>query len=354
MITRFRVSASILIGTSLTLAAVSCGPGKESGIAGDAVLRPVRVNLVSTSRERVRIDLAGELVSHDRIQIATKVAGRILELPVTEGTSVRRGQVLARLDSPELQSAFAQSRAAEEAARLNAEVSVRQAERFRRLAAGQVVTARDLEMTEVAAAAALATHAQAKAMSEMSRENLEYAVLRAPHDGVVVRRTANPGDLALPGQPVLVMEDDGDLEVRVTLAAEIGWPIAPGDSASLIVALGNPSPVPATIDRVSPSADGHAILAYVKAAGLRAPTGSFVRVSLFGPESLESIRVPEESLVRRGPLTGAFLVREGRAVLRWLRLTPDGRLAAGLAPGDSLVVTPPADLEDGDRVEAIR
>jgi len=351
---RASMSASILLGIAFGFAVSSCGPGKESAPAGHAARRAVRVDLVSNRRERARIDLAGELISHDRIQIASKVAGRILEIPVVEGTVVRRGQVLARLDSPELQSAVAQSEAAEEAARLNAETSLRQAERYRRLAAGQVVTARDLEVTEVAAAAAQAAHTQARSMSEMSRRNLEYAVLRAPHDGVVVRRTANLGDLALPGQPVLVMEDDGNLEVRVTLAAEISWSIAPGDSASLTTTLGDRAPVPAVVDRVSPSADGHAILAYLKAEGMRAPTGSFVRASLFGPESRDAVRVPEAALVRRGPLTGVFLVREGRAVLRWLRFAPDGGVAAGIAPGDSLVAAPPADLEDGDFVEAVR
>ena len=66
------------------------------------------------------------------------------------------------------------------------------------------------------------------------------------------------------------------------------------------------------------------------------------------------LRVPESARILRGPLTGVFVVEEDRAVLRWLRLTDDGRVAAGLVAGDRIVLAPPADLADGDRVQAGR
>jgi hypothetical protein len=56
--------------------------------------------------------------------------------------------------------------------------------------------------------------------------------------------------------------------------------------------------------------------------------------------------------VERGSLEGVFTVEDGRASLRWLRLTPDGRVLAGLSPGDSVILNPPADLRNGDAVEA--
>ncbi len=345
--------------TSLTLAALaagatSCGTGESATPEEHKAAVPVRAEAIRPAGERARIDAAGELLARDRVDVATKVAGRILELPVTEGSTVRRGDVLARLDSPELVSALAQSKAAEEAARLNAEISERQAARFRRLAASQVVTAHDLEMMEVAAAGARAAHEQAKAMAAMSRQNLDYAVLRAPRDGVVLRRFARSGDLALPGQPVISMEDPGDLEVRITLPAETGWTVMPGDSASVSAALAGNGSCPAVVDRVSPGADRHTIEAFLRADGLSAPSGSFVRATLFGPRTEDALRVPEDALVRRGPLTGVFLVQDGRAALRWIRLAGDGRVVAGLTAGDSVVLSPPADLEDGDAVEVTR
>ena len=350
MITKLLLATGLVTGT---FAFSACGkseshPGTEGG------RRAVAIQVATPLAERARHDIPGELVSHDRIDLATKAAGRVLHIPVNEGMSVRRGDLLAELDVPELQSAWAQSQATEAAARANADASVRQAERFRRLAASQIVTARDLELAEVSASGAQALYAQAKSASEMNRRNLDYAVLRAPRDGVIVEKKVNPGDLVLPGVPLLIMEDAGDLEVRATLPAEMGRTIAPGDSALLESAFDAPRTVPTVVDRVSPSADDHVIVAYFKAPGLRAPTGTFVKVTLLGQRDETALRVPETALVHRGPLTGLFAVRDGRAVLRWLRLTADSRVAAGLAAGDSFVVTPPADLEDGDPVEAVR
>ena len=349
MITKIGFITLLLAGALATLS--SCSKS-ESTPSSEVVPRNVEIAVAAPQSERARYEIPGELMSHDRIQLATKAAGRVLRVAVQEGSPVRRGDVLVELDVPELQSAWAQSKATEEAARANAEASDRQAERFRRLAESQVVTERDLELVLVSAASARAVYAQAKSASDMNQRNLEYAVLRAPRDGVIVEKKASPGDLILPGVPVLILENPSDLEVRATLAAEVAGSIAPGDSAWIASPLGGSLPFATVVDRVSPSADDHVIVAYFKASGLAARTGTFVKVTLFGRETDDALRLPESALVHRGPLTGVFSVRDGRAVLRWLRVTSDSRVAAGLAQGDSFIVAPPADLQDGDRVEA--
>jgi membrane fusion protein, multidrug efflux system len=350
MITKLVLGAALVTGA---IALSACGRS-ESHSLNEAVRRTVDIRVATPGAERVAYELPGELVSRDRIELATKVAGRVLHIPVKEGMRVKRGDLLVELDVPELQSAWAQSQATEAAARANADASEHQAERFRRLAASQVVTARDLELVEVATAGAKASYAQAKSASDMNRKNLEYAVLRAPRDGVIVEKKINPGDLVLPGATLLIMEDSDNLEVRATLPVEMERGIAPGDSAFLVSSLDPSAPVPAVVDRVSPNADDHVIVAYFNASRLRAPTGTFVKVTLFSRDHATSLRLPESAILHRGPLTGVFAVRDGRAVLRWLRLGEDSSIAAGLAAGDSFLVAPPADLEDGDRVEAAR
>ena len=66
------------------------------------------------------------------------------------------------------------------------------------------------------------------------------------------------------------------------------------------------------------------------------------------------LRVPADALVHRGSLTGVYVAADGRAALRWLRLSPDGRVLAGLAGGEQVILSPPAGLEDGDPVEVSR
>jgi RND family efflux transporter MFP subunit len=174
----------------------SCGNDSGDHAVADGPAVQVRAMTVGTVAEPSRLELSGELVAKNRFEVASKVAGRIASFPVTEGTKVRRGDLLVQVDSPELVSALAQSGAAEQAAQLEMETATRQAERFRRLAADDVVTPRDLEMVELGEAGARASYERARAMREMSERNLGYAELRAPRDGVVVRRMARPGDLA--------------------------------------------------------------------------------------------------------------------------------------------------------------
>jgi hypothetical protein len=85
-------------------------------------------------------------------------------------------------------------------------------------------------------------------------------------------------------------------------------------------------------------------------------SGAFARLSL-GEPAAPAVVVPEAALVRRGPLTGVFVVDDGGfARLRWLSpgAIRDGRVAilAGLAVGERYVEAPPAELADGRRVTA--
>jgi RND family efflux transporter MFP subunit len=226
----------------------------------------------------------------------------------------------------------------------------RQSERFKRLAAEKVVTARDLEMTLVAEAGARARHEAAQAAVRMSEENLGYAVLHSPVNGRVVRRLARSGDLAAPGRPLLVVEAAGAPEVRVTVPMNGTLTPVAGMPAEILVA---DRALPAVVDRVVPDGSGHVTEAYLRAEGLDLPSGAFVRGALLGPET-ETLRVPADALLRRGALTGVFLAADGRAVLRWLRLSADGRVLSGLAPGDSVILAPPVTLHDGDPVEVAR
>jgi RND family efflux transporter MFP subunit len=329
----------------------ACAAGESTPRDG-AVAIPVTTIRLESRDEPVRLTVPGEVVSARRIEVASKIAGRVLDLPVTEGTRVRAGDLLVRLDAPEIEAGLRQARAAEEAARWEAEVAHRQAERFRRLAASEVVTPRDLELAQLGEAGASAAYERAQAVRASSEADMSYVRVRSEADGVVVRRLVREGDLAAPGRPLLVVEAGTIREVRITLPTPLPWPVAAGDRAELRGS-GGATPLPARVDRVAPGADHHVLEAFLLAdAGLDLPSGTFVDVDLIGAEHVAGLRPPAEAFVQRGGLTGAFTVQNGRAVLRWLRLASDGRVLAGLAPGDSVVVAPPAGLEDGAPVEA--
>jgi multidrug efflux system membrane fusion protein len=275
------------------------------------------------------VDAAGTLVARNRIVISARGSGRVLELPVTESSRFRAGDLLVRLDAPEIEAAVDRALAAETAAGAALEVAERQAERMTRLAEKQVVTPRDRELAELALRDAEAGLAQAKAVRAAAERELSYAVVRAPRDGVVVRRPVRVGDLASPGMTLLVLEGESAPEVRATLPADLDVPLDPG--ADVRVRFADGEEFEGTLDRVEPSADLHTRVVYVSVPETGRPTGTFVQVAFPVPRGEPALHVPPGSLVVRGPLRGVFVVREDRAVLRWLRLD--------------------ADLRDGSRVE---
>lgn len=327
----------------------ACGETRGSS-NGEETTPPRRVTTVvlTANEEPERFSFAGEVVAANRYELASKISGNVVELGITEGSAVREGDVIARIDAPELAATHARAVAEEAAARLAAEAAGRQAARYRRLAADGVVTARDLELAEIDAARAGAALDGAQALRRMADENLTYAVMRAPRDGVAVRRLVRIGDLATPGR-VLVVLEDGEREVRVSVpVAHDALAIAAGDSAEVALASGRV--VGGSVARVVPDAAHLTQVLFVRVPGLEAQAGTFVTVSLFGKRSVSSVPVPESALRRHGSLTSVFVVSSDRAVLRYVRLDGRARAVAGLDEGERVILAPPADLRDGDAV----
>ena len=156
------------------------------------------------------------------IQVAARTAGVIRQVFVQEGDTVTKGQVLARLedDQPRLAAQTAQANLAQAKAQIDAlDVSLRAAQReyarLERLAPSNFVAAQDLDKAKDALASAQAgletqhaVIATSQAQLAQANYNLELTYIRAPADGKIVRRYANPGA----GASTLNVSDMFDLE----------------------------------------------------------------------------------------------------------------------------------------------
>ena len=167
------------------------------------------------------------------IQVAARTAGVVREVFVQEGASVRKGQVLARLedDQPRLAAETAAANLAQAKAQVGAiEVQMRAAQRelarLERLAPSNFVAAQELDKAKDAVASAQAgletqhaVIATSTAQLAQARYNLELTYIRAPADGKIVRRYANPGA----GASTLNVSDMFDLEPQTAhiIRAEI-------------------------------------------------------------------------------------------------------------------------------------
>ena len=244
--------------------------------------------------------------------------------------------------------------------RLNAEASAELArqwhERIASLAADGAATAQELDDAD-------ARLEMAEAALRDARSQLDYVVLRAPFAGVITGRMADPGDLAVPGVPVLTMIGTGGLKVEADLPAELAGRLAVGTEAAVFWPESGER-FPATVARLVPAVERRSRRFRVEAqfqavpAGMpNIPPGSFVRLEL-GEPTATTRWIPADAVVSRGQLKGVFVVEDDQLRLRWVRLGQhlDGtvELLAGPSPEARLVREPTVELTDGQPVSRVR
>lgn len=215
----------------------------------------VQVTTVLTSypsMQYAQLTASGYVVAQRRAAVASKATGRLLELNVREGSQVKKGELIARLDASDVRAAIATAQAGvrqAEAALAQARVEAINAEaelkRTQGLQAQGFVSpqAVDTALTRAnaaraAVASAEAGLAQARAQVNVQRVNENFTEIRAPFDGVVLVKNANVGDIITPFSSaagsqgaVVTMADMGTLEVEADVSesnlskAKIGQPV---------------------------------------------------------------------------------------------------------------------------------
>ncbi len=216
-------------------------------------------------------EAVGTVRPRTETRIEAQVTAQVVNVKVNAGTKVQKGDALLTLDNRQFMSRLDQSRqglkaatAVQEQARQGlaaAEAAFAEAEaaynRTQQLFQSQAATSQDLEQAESAylqakagvtkAREALAgAEAHIRHAEEVIKEAeiaLGYTTLRAPESGEVLKRMVEPGDLALPGKPLVVLQTSGFLRLEAYVREGLIKTVAPGDTLS------------ATIDTLEKTAD---------------------------------------------------------------------------------------------------
>jgi RND family efflux transporter MFP subunit len=332
---------------ALAIGWAACGrPSAPPAAAGSqAAARPLATALVKSTGNAGATAVPAIVQARQRGALAARIQASVLELPWREGDRVARGAVVARLDDAALRSTLVAAQAAAQAA--DADLA-----RVERLLKKGAATPKEADEGRARAAATAA-------MVAAARDNLSYAVLRAPFEGTVATRPANVGDVVSPGTVLIEIEGRGGLEARATVEADVVSHLRPGLSLEALVD-GQHSTLRATVTAVSASGDADTHRFEVRAdlpasPGLR--SGLFARLLVPVPASASRIVVPEGAVFRRGGLNGVFVVTAAEARLRWVAVgaTTGGltEVRAGLEAGEQVALEP-AGLVDGQPVTEAR
>lgn len=188
------------LGVALVLAVLACS---QEPVVQEAVVRPVKLHRIdgpATARAR---EYPGEIRAIRQADMAFEVPGRVVEFPVDEGQVVRAGTVLARLDPRDYQQELEKATAVLRQSKTDLE-------RYKYLYEQGVNPKRDYELRQRSYEVSQADHAIAK-------KALDDTVLRAPFDGVVARKLVEDYVNVQAKEPVLLLQDDSRLRIRVSV-----------------------------------------------------------------------------------------------------------------------------------------
>jgi HlyD family secretion protein len=320
---------------------------------------------------------SGYVVARRKAVVSAKIQGRLSELRVEEGSVVRQGETIARLESTDYEAAVARSRAAVQ----RSEADLSEFKRQLRLAddmTRQKIMADD--QREAAASRvkiAEAQLAQSAADLAFAEAQLQNTVIRAPFGGVVVKKMAEVGESVAPIPPgvnistssgaIVALADLQTLEVEADVAEANVAKVASGQPAEVTVEAIPDRRYKAVLRQVIPTADRTKATVMVKVTILDKdkdlkPEMS-AKVTFLEPEKKEKpeaaaaqpvVMVPRSAVATRDGKPTVFLVREGKAQARAVVLGTERQgqviVQDGLAGGETIVAKPGDELKDGSPV----
>lgn len=304
------------------------------------------------------LPLTGSLRGEDQSDLAAGTAGRLLKVNMERGSDVKKGDVIALVDTRQAQLSAAEARSSADLAKEQVASAKRDCERYKTLLDKGSISRAEYDRyadqcrnTELQAQTAGLRAAQAG-------QTVSDGVIRAPFAGVVADRFIDVGEYVQPSTKVATLVSLDPLrvefavpEVRMGLVkkgAEVHFTVLsqPGRTFSGTVRYLGASVRESTRDLV--------VEAVVHNTDRALAPGMFAEVQLeLGEEPVPV--VPKEALVPRDGLSFLFVVEDGRAIERVVATgaTRDGKVAIlkGVKDGDKIVVSPPPALSNGTPVE---
>ena len=277
--------------------------------------------------------------------LSSQISGRVLSLNVKAGERVKAGQVLATIDDRETQTGLIRSQA--QLHQIDAEMRQLQIalKRTQELKSQGFVSSAALDLADAQFKAAQAGRDSASAATAQAKVTQSFSKVTAPYDAWVLETSAQAGDLAMPGRPLMTVYAPQPLRVVMQ------WPASQKNTVptlqNLQIFLGTESIKPVSM-QIMPSADGVSQTIGIKldlpragAAALAAP-GQIVRVRIAGSSQAKGL-IPSTAILRRGEITAVYVAQDNGFAMKLVRLGADHGSAgveiwAGLKEGELIAV----------------
>ncbi|HWM84548.1 MAG TPA: efflux RND transporter periplasmic adaptor subunit [Kofleriaceae bacterium] len=346
------------------LCASGCGGESEAPAAQNApaAVQVAAEDAVRAERKAIRTGarISGSLDARKRADMRAEAGGRVLEVQAELGQTVKKGQLLARIEASAQGDAVRSAQAAMRSARENLTVARRQVERTDALVKGGALAERDLESARSAAVAAEAQLGQAQAQLASARTQLGNATVRSPMEGVVSQAPVHTGDVVAPGAQLFTIIDPTSMRLEASVPSDDLRSVSVGTPVWFVVHGYPGQKFQGVIERVAPAADPATrqipILVSIPNESGKLVAGLFADGRL-GGASREALVVPAAAIDSSGEMPTATRVTRGIVERVSVQLgVKDSanelvEVVSGLSQGDVVLVRGARGLPPGTRVE---
>jgi len=351
-----------LLALALVLAACAKGPDKSANNAAPALLVAAEdVHIVKNSALASGPAITGSVQPERRADLRAEIPAVVMAVLRENGDSVRKGDLLVRLDDTSIRDALASAESANRTAAQGLEQAVRQYERMKTLRASGMASAQALDDAEVRRNNAQSDLEAARARVVAARQQLQRTEVRAPFDGLVSDRKVSAGDTAQVGKELVKVIDPSSMRFEGLVSADQVGSVKVGQAVSFRVNGYGEQEFTGKVRRVNPAANPttRQVEVLVDFTGRTQPRlAGLYAEGRVETENGAGLTIPASALVREGDRASAWRVRDGKLEKAVLAVgerdprTGDWAVRSGLAEGDRVLRYPTTALKDGQTVQA--
>lgn len=330
------------------------------------------------------LNASGYVTARRQATVSSKVTGQITEVLFEEGQRVEAGQVLARVDPSNIKASLQLAQAQLQSAKValdetqaQLDQSEKELKRSLALSEQKIISQSEVDRAQSEAATLRARLARQRADVTVAekqvatwQQQLEDTVIRAPFSGIVISKTAQPGEMISPMSAggaftrtgICTIVDMTSLEIEVDVNENYINRVEPTQRVEAILDAYADWKIPSKVIAIIPTADRQKATVKVRVGfdqlDPRMLPDMGVKVSFQGAEKAvvaHGINAPRAAVRKEGARNVVFVIKNGKAERRAVTTGAESNgeipVLSNLASGEKVIVDGPADLKDGDSVK---
>jgi RND family efflux transporter MFP subunit len=337
----------IALLASLLLAGCKSRAEESPAAPPPALLGVENIAVADTATLMAGPVMSGTLTPELGATVRAEITGTMVEVDADQGMTVKKGDVLGRIDDASLRDAFLSARTGLRTAQSNLELQQHNLERTERLHAAGAVADRELESAELTVKTAEGAVADARSRTTAAQRQLDKATLRAPFSGIVSEAKVSEGDVVSSGNELFALVDPSTMRLEAAVPVEQLSQVKQGIPVRFTVTGYPGREFEGRIERVNPVVDPATrqvrVIVTIPNASRSLVAGLFAEGRV-ATESRSAVVVPTDAVDRRGVRPVVVRLKQGRVEKVDVELGLDDtvnertEITSGVAAGDTVLM----------------